>query len=299
MKDIRWAIDEMYSEQKKVYEAIELLKSRSEKMYELSKEPKKNLKEILKLMKTALEDGEDVLVYSEMKRDEDSRISQSQKQATEAMQAYMKFDAALSFLRPYLLGLSKDEQKALLDDVELEEYKNYLNKIFRFSEHTLTQKEEYLLSKLNFLGDAPQNIYYFLTNADLKFPVLDSTEDGKLTNQNFTTLQQNSDVNIRKESFEKFYNTYKSFGNTISTAYFNNVKALSTEAELRNYKSAIQMELFKDDVDVKVYDALLESMHNNMSYMHRYYAKKKEMLGLKEQHMYDVYLPIEVGESKK
>lgn len=299
MQDIRWAIDEMYPEQKKVYEAIELLKSRAEEMEELSKEPKKNLKEILKLMKTALEDGEDILVYAKMKQDEDSKVSQSQKQATEAMQSYMKFVAALSFLRPYLLGLSKDEQKELLEDAELEEYKNYLNKIFRFSEHTLTQKEEYLLSKLNFLGNAPQDIYYFLTNADLKFPKLDSTEDGKLTAQNFTTLQQNRDVNIRKESFEKFYNTYKSFGNTISTSYFNNIKALSTEAELRNYDSARQMELFNDDVDVKVYDALLESIHNNMSYMHRYYAKKKEMLGLEEQHMYDVYLPIEVGESKE
>ncbi len=146
--------------------------------------------------------------------------------------------------------------------------------------------------------ETPENIYYFLTNADLTFPPLESKGGEKLTGENFTTLEQDSDPAVRKEAFENLYSTFKKFGNTISTAYYNNVKGLTTLAGIKNYDSALQMELFDDNVDPKVYDALIESIHKNMDLMHRYYAKKKELLGLEEQHMYDVYLPLVKGSSK-
>ncbi len=52
------------------------------------------------------------------------------------------------------------------------------------------------------------------------------------------------------------------------------------------------MELFKDDVDVKVYENLIKSVRENLEGLHEYYRIKKEALNLDEQHMYDVYLPI-------
>ena len=59
------------------------------------------------------------------------------------------------------------------------------------------------------------------------------------------------------------------------------------------------MYLYNDDVDVSVYDALIDSIHNNLNHIHKYYGIKKRALGLDEQHMYDVYMPITSDFDKK
>src|SRR5699024_1609763 len=145
---------------------------------------------------------------------------------------------------------------------------------------------------LSTMAQAPQSAYYMLTNADMKFPNLESKDNAELTNANFVNYLRDSDVEVRKEAFNSYYDVYAGVENTISTLMQDNVKNLVTEAKLRSYDSAIQMELFKDDVDVKVYENLIKSVRENLEGLHEYYRLKKEALNLDEQHMYDVYLPI-------
>lgn len=299
MTDLSWNIDSMYENPSDIQADIDQLKKNADEVKKLAENPGENLKEILDFASGAVQKGEHLVVYTSMKQDEDSRVSENQKVNTEASQAFSEFASALSFLRPYLLSLNTEEKNALLEDEAYAEYHNFLRKVFRYSDHTLSEKEEYLMAKMNFITGAPSDIYYFLTNADLKFPAIESLDGKELTGENFTTLQKHPDVEVRKESFDKLYSTYNKFGNTIATAYYNNVRALTTEAELRHYDSSRQMELYADDVDVAVYDALLQSIHKNFDYIHRYYKKKKELLGLEEQHMYDVYLPLVKGAQKE
>lgn len=298
-QDIKWNIDSMYEDKSKVAADTKMLGEAAKKLNELAKDPEKNLKEILDFSTEKSQMLEHLVVYTHMKQDEDSRVAESQKANGEAKQAMQDFFSALSFLRPYLLGLSQEEQQALLEKEDFAPYKEYLERIFRYTEHTLSREEEYIMSKLGFAAQAPSEIYYFLTNADMKFPPITSFDNHELTAENFTTLQKNPSVDVRKESFENLYSTFNSFGNTISTSYYNNVRSLATEAELRHFGSSREMELFTDDVDVSVYDALIESIHNNFDHIHRYYKKKKELLGLDEQHMYDVYLPLVKGSQKE
>lgn len=292
-----WQIQLMYSNLDEIEKDLNQIVENTKRMQELSKDPKQNLLDILQLMEKGSILAEKLLVYSSMKKDEDSRVSQSQRIHGQASKNYSDFASSLAFLRPYLLSLDEESQNKLLEDPAYDYFKKFLKEIFRYKEHTLSEKEEFLLSKLAFANEAPGEIYYYLTNADLKFP--DLSDGRQLTNSNFTLLQKEVDASIRKEAFEKFYMTYKSFGNTFATSYYNNVRLLTTQAELRSFPSARSMELFEDDVDVSVYDALLASVKDYQKYLHRYYKKKKEFLGLEEQHMYDVYLPLVKGKAKK
>lgn len=298
MEDIRWTIDRMYPTQEKKDEDIRAIEEGIKKFEEYAKNPKEHIKDSLDAMTKYVRICDNFSTYAFMKQDEDSRVTESQKQYKQASQLWEKLVSAMSYMDPFFVGLSKEDQEALLKDEDLKDYRLYLERLFRYSDHTLSDKEEYLLSRLSFTGEAPQEIYYYLSNTDLKFPKLDSLDGKELTAENFTTIEQDERVEVRKEAFEKLYGTIKGFGNTIASAYYNNCRALSTVADLKGYDSARHMELFKDDVDVKVYDSLLESIHKNMDLMHRYYAKKKEVLGLKEQHMYDVYLPMVSSSSK-
>ena len=52
------------------------------------------------------------------------------------------------------------------------------------------------------------------------------------------------------------------------------------------------MALHGEDVPKSVYENLIEAVDGALPLMHRYIALRKKVLGLKEQHMYDIYMPL-------
>ncbi|MDO5027386.1 MAG: oligoendopeptidase F [Tissierellia bacterium] len=288
---LNWDLQAMYQSDDLLQEDIDLVKKELEKVVEISKNPLENIDKILRAYESISRKISNIYSYAHMKKDEDSRVSKYQKMNMEIQTVYTDFETKFSFLTPFLLGLDDETFNEIKNRQDLKTYELTLDKIFRFKPYTLSQDQEKIVSALSPVSQAPSEIYYYLTNADMTFPKLESTEE-KLSQQTFVKLQYSEDRKIRKEAFEKFYDTFSSFGNTIASSYYSNVKGLCLEANLRGYDSARQMELYRDDVDVKVYDALIESIHKNMPAIHKYFEIKKRALKLDEQHMYDVYMPI-------
>ncbi|MDY4195931.1 MAG: oligoendopeptidase F [Peptoniphilaceae bacterium] len=293
-----WNLEAMIASREDLQAKESELSAGIEKIKALASKQEYDLLAILGAMRDTLRVAEHVAVYTHMKQDEDSRVPEAQKNNQEANRLYRELAEALSFLEPYLLSLSEKERALIMRDEKYSEFHEWLGKVFRYAEHTLSADSEQLLAKLSFQNDAPGDIYYFLMNTDLKFPTLKNAGNEELTMSNFTKWEQNADVSIRKEAFENLYETIAGYSNTIATAYLNNIQSLVTLAQIKKFKSAREMELFADDVPVEVYDALIESVHRSLPLLHRYYAKKKELLGFKEQHMYDVYLPIAKGDTR-
>ena len=63
-------------------------------------------------------------------------------------------------------------------------------------------------------------------------------------------------------------------------------------AKVRNYPSAIEESLFKDNVTKKLYDNLIDAVHENMDKAYKYFKLIKEVLGLKEISNYDTYVNL-------
>ena len=64
------------------------------------------------------------------------------------------------------------------------------------------------------------------------------------------------------------------------------------------FKDARDAALFDSNIDNKVYDNLIDVLHKNLYIMDDYYALKKEVMGLDEIHIYDIYSSL-VPESNK
>lgn len=287
-----WDLGKIYKNNEEFSNDINKLKEMISRVNEIRNDFKSNFKEILELTSEASELVSQIHTFASMTRDEDSTVSESQKLVLEAEAVFSEFNSAFSFLNPSILELSQEELDELIKKNDLESYRKFLEDTYRFKAHTLSKKEEFILGSLSTMAQAPQSAYYMLTNADMRFPNLESKDNAELTNANFVNYLRDSDVEVRKEAFNSYYDVYAGVENTISTLMQDNVKNLVTEAKLRSYDSAIQMELFKDDVDVKVYENLIKSVRENLEGLHEYYRLKKEALNLDEQHMYDVYLPI-------
>lgn len=279
---------------KKYAEADELL----DEAHHLLLNFKDNFKDaILKLIE-AQRKVMNIYVFAHMNADADTRDTEGQRLHLKALNLGSKLDEVGAPLKPALLSLSREELDKLIKDNDMEDYRLFIDKIYRFKDHVLTKKEESILSAYGFLENAPFDAYNLLTNADITFEDLEST-DTKLNGATFISLLRNKDEKVRREAFQKYYKSYKGLENVISSLYLNNVKAVTTEAKLRGYNSSLEMELYGDKVDVSVYENLIAAVHENLPALYKYYEIKKNFLGLKEQHMYDVYLNLTKEEPKK
>ena len=70
------------------------------------------------------------------------------------------------------------------------------------------------------------------------------------------------------------------------------MKADVFRARARNFPSALEASLFRDDVPPAVYDGLISSVRAQLAPLFRYYELRRRVLGLDELHAYDTYVPL-------
>ncbi len=243
---------------------------------------------------------EKVYVYAHMKSHEDSTDSFYQGLADRADSLSVEISSASSFVVPELLSIPDEKLVGFINENEkLAFYKRYIDEILRTKPHILNANEEQILAMSGEMANAPGSIYSMLNNADIKFPTI-KDENGneiEITKGRFIQLMESTDQRVRKDAFEALYSTYKKQRNTLAALLNSQVKANIFNAKVRRYSSARESYLFPDNVPETVYDNLIKAMHDNMHLMHRYMKLRKQMLGLDELHMYDVYTTM-VKEAK-
>jgi oligoendopeptidase F len=243
---------------------------------------------------------EKVYVYANMRSHEDSTNGYYQGLADRTESLAVEVSSASSFIVPEILSLSDDQLAAFMkENDKLNFYKKYLDEIFRTKPHVLNANEEQIMAMSGEMANAAGSIFSMLNNADMKFPTI-KDEDGneiEITKGRFMQLMESTDRRVRKDAFESLYTTYKKQRNTLAALLNSQVKANIFNAKVRKYSSARESYLFPDNVPEAVYDNLIAAMHSNMHLMHRYMKLRKEMMGLDELHMYDVYTTM-VKEAK-
>jgi len=237
--------------------------------------------------------AERLYVYSFMKCDENTADTKYQALSSRMEMLIAEFSTATSFIIPQLSRLPEKTLREMIGRTEYADYTNTLQEIIREKKHMLSDKEEKLMSELStFMGDF-ENVFTRLDNADLRFE--DVTVDGnpvKLTHGMYAVLLQNPEQSVRKEAFEKYYKAYISLKNTFAASYAGNVKKNCATAKVRKYKSALGRALFAEGITDKVYNNLIKAVRKGTPAVHQYVALRKKALGLKELHMYDMYVPL-------
>jgi len=100
------------------------------------------------------------------------------------------------------------------------------------------------------------------------------------------------DPELRKRAFEQFYTEFQDHQYTLASSLAYSVKADVFRARARNYSSSLEAALFPDDVPGAVYEGLIQSVRANLAPLFRYFELRRRVLGLKELHHYDTYVPM-------
>lgn len=208
----------------------------------------------------------------------------------------------LAFLEPEILNTDQETLEAYYTSLPaLELYRKYIEEIQRLKAHSLSTELEKLLAMTSEMGNNPSQTYSIFNNADLKFPEM-VDEDGetvRITHGRFIGLLESSDRRVRKEAFEKLYQTYKQFENTLASTYSGQVKQLIFYAKARNYQSTLEAAVNANNVSPKVYENLVQTIDANLDKLHRYVRLRRRLLGVDELHMYDIYTPMIADAARK
>ena len=206
---------------------------------------------------------------------------------------YTEFMTASSFIVPEISYADEEViRNYLVQNPNLKRYKREIEEILDQKKHVLSKEQEQLLANYSEVFSGPENIFDMLTNAEFKFGTI-IDENGKeveLTDAKYTKYMSSSNRNVRKQAFEKMYEKYSSFINTITEIYLTNVKTDTITSKLRNYKSSLEKAVINDDSSILAYETLMKGVENSLDINHKFISLKKELLNLEDFHMYDLYV---------
>ncbi len=236
---------------------------------------------------------ERLYLYAHTRHDEDVRISKYTSAQATVGAYFSKISAEFAFVEPELTALDDSVLQAFIDDPDFSAYDYRLRRIAASKAHVLSEAEEKLLALgSDVMGDF-QSVYTMLNNANLNLPKASfQGEETQMSHGLYGVVLRSGTAAERKEWFEKYYEAYVKLIDTISQTYYGNVKKDAFYKTVRKYESCMAMAMDGEDVPPIVYENLVQSVRGALPILHEYIALRKEILGLDEQHMYDLFLPL-------
>jgi len=231
---------------------------------------------------------EKLYVYSFLAYYSDTTDSSNKEKSLTAEKLNDDISKKLSFVDVELLSKDYEYVNSLLSG-DLEEYKFYFEKLFRYKSMTLSESEEKIITDALSSFGTGSDAFNEIDNSDVYF---DKVNGDELTHSNFIKFLKNKNQNIRKEAFEKYYKYFSNRKNTLAACYAGHIKENFFISNIRKFDSPLEYSLYHDNIDKKLYTNLIQVCHEKRELMYDYLKLRKEYLKLDEMHMYDIYVDM-------
>lgn len=256
----------------------------------VAEDPRTPIREIQKMSDHLMS----VYDYAFLRKETDNADPVAQGLTDKALRLLVMAQTASSFLEPELLALPEETLEALIADPAMEEFDAMLKRLLLLKPHTLPKEQERLIAMMGEVASAPENIYSFLTSADMKLPPIQMPDgsEQELTEGNYSTFIHSRDREVRRQAFHNLMTAYDALGNTIAATYAASVKKDQFVADAHHYESARQASMLPLEIPESVYDNLISVIHEYIPVLQDYLRLRKKLLNLDELHLYDLYTPM-------
>lgn len=293
-ENLKWRLTDIFKDDEEFKALLKDVESRINfSEYEGKLSDEKVLLKCLKELDKVDYDIEKLAVYAHMKKDLDTRDSEANALNSMVSNLFVKYASSLSFMTPELTSFSDEKLQSIIENPEFADYDYQLKGILKTKPHVLSKESETILAMGGQVFGGFHDIFTMIDNADMPFPEIEI--DGKkvkVTHGTYGLLLQSDRRDVREKAFKAYYSAYVSLINTISATYIGNVNKDVFLAKARKYDSCLAKALSGEDVEPAVYENLLESINDALPLVHRYVKDRKEILGVDELHMYDIYTPL-------
>lgn len=297
-EELKWDLTRVFSSDNDWEQEYTLIKKEVQDLNKLKKDFTKDGHHLYDDLTKILEVGrrlEKVYVYATMSSDVDSSDSHYLGYVAQAQTLASQFEAATSFMNPSILELSQAELKQFMEDEpKLNNYAHMLEQIMQQKPHTLSAQEEKIIADAGDALGTSENTFNVLTNSDMEYGYVE-TDDGEMVQLSdglYSNLIQSQKREVRKNAFDVMYATYGQFENSLASTLSGVVKQHNYLARVHNYDSARSSALAENHVPTVVYDTLISEVDSHLDLLHDYVALRKQILGLDDLQMWDLYVPL-------
>lgn len=304
-EEYTWNLSDMYAS-KEAWEQditeINTLTAEIEKREGSVASSAKDLLFVLEQMAKAEQKLELAFNYAERLYDQDQNNSEHQAMSQKMYAIYTDYSSRTAFVVPEILAADMTVlEEYIKENGKLELYRKQIEEIQRTKAHSLSAELEKLVAMTGEMAQTPAQVFSVLANADSRFPEIEDEngEKFRLTNGNFVPTEESANRRVRKDAFEAYYSVFEQFANTLAGLYSGQLKQQIFYAKARKYASTLEAAVDANNVPVKVYHNLIDTVNKNLDKMHRYVSIRKKCLGVDELHMYDIYTPMIADAAKK
>lgn len=260
------------------------------------------LARVLSARDEASERLERLSVYASMNHDVDTADPRGQALSARIDALWSRFGAATAYVAPEMLQVPAQTLTKWRDEVPaLETYRRTIDETLRLRDHVRSAEVEEVLAELGEVRSAPSEISGFLRNADMRFTTI-RDEDGKrvqLSEGLYRKMLESKNRRVRRDAFKGIMSGYATFRNTLGASLARSVKRDVAESKIRRYPSALEAALGPRDIPVEVYRNLVATTRRNLPKLHRYLRLHKKALGLRDLHLYDLFVSIVPDEQRR
>ena len=203
---------------------------------------------------------------------------------------YAKTSAAIS---AYIGDL--DFSKIDFNNKYIKEHEFYLNELKENRKYLLSNDVEEAIAKLNLNGSSMWSNLQRILTSTLKVDV--NGEQQPLSQ--VRNMAYDPDLKVRKLGYDSEIKAYEKIEESVAFA-LNGIKGeANTIAELRGYKSVLEMTCKDSRVNIKTIETMINEMKKALPHFHKYLNRKAELLGYKEGlPFYEMFAPIGKSSSK-
>lgn len=297
-EELKWDLTRIFKTDKdweiaynQVKNDVQSLSNLKEKFTESGHKLYEGLNKIL----TVSRNLEKVYVYATMSSDVDTSNAHYLGYVAQVQALTSQFEAAIAFLNPAIIQVPEEKMAQFKsEEPRLNDYAHMLEQITRKRPHTLSAQEERLIADAGDALSTSGNTYNVLTNSDMEYGYVQN-EDGEMVQLSdglYSLLIQSQDRKVRQNAFDVMYATYDQFKNSLASTLSGEVKEHNYNARVHDYDSAKNAALDENGIPTIVYDTLITEVDQHLDLLHEYVNLRKQILGLNDLQMWDMYVPL-------
>ena len=230
-------------------------------------------------------------VYASTQTSTNSGERRNQERSALMGALWGQYSSAIAFTDPEIQAIGADKIETFIAaEPGLKRHERRLRDVIRLAKHTLTPQTEAALAAMSPVLGAGANTRSLLVDNDVKWPSMQvAGKSVVVSDTGYEALRLHPDRSVRKEAFDLFYKTYGQFENTLGALLVQRVQSGVIDARLRQYPSAVAASLASNAIPEEVVRTLVAQTNQALPTLHRYFKLRGKLLGLGEQHYYDIY----------
>ena len=243
-----------------------------------------------------------VWYFPSLRYDEDQRDNAVNARRQQVQLLFARWKQAESWFNPELLAIPLDTVRQWMDALEpLRLYRFAIEDLYRQQEHVLDEKGERLMSLASRLSASPNDAYFALSTADVKYPTITLSTGEEVVvsyGQYRTILATRREQADRAKAFEALHTTYQASVNTYATLYNAVCQRDWFHARARGYRSTLESALHGDNIPTSVVENLIASTRAGVEPLRRYHRLRRRALELPTYQVYDFSIPLVTFDKK-